>query len=130
MHPAFRQFLGILVFLAISATAADAQVVERPIAFDSAGRVLVLTPETAARARLAPPAWRVTGAFDNARLFALGDGSFVLVVTRPSGSVERYPLTQADIADLQWRVASLPAARIPETERNVRNAFKIGRAHV
>ncbi len=123
MHPAFRQLLGFLAFLVIAVTTVDAQVVERPIAFDSAGRVFVLTPETAARARLAPPAWRVTGAFDNARLFALGDGSFVLVVARPSGSLERYPLTSVDVADLQRRVASLPAARMPETDRAVRNAF-------
>ncbi len=123
MYPAFRQFLVVLASLVIVAGAVDAQVVERPISFDSAGRVLVLTPETAARARLAPPAWRVTGAFDNARLFALSDGSYVLVVARPSGAMERYPLTQADVADLQRRVASLPAARIPETDRAVRNAF-------
>lgn len=122
MKTAFRQFLAAAVMLA-AATSLRAQVVERPVAFDSAGRVLALTPETAARARLAPPAWRVTGSFDNARLFSTGGGSYVLVVTRPSGAMERYDLTAADVADLQRRVALLPPARMLETDRGTRNAF-------
>jgi hypothetical protein len=122
MKPVFRQFVTAIAMLA-AATSLRAQVVERPVAFDSAGRVLVLTPETAARARLAPPAWRVTGSFDNARLFSTGGGSYVLVVTRPSGAMERYDLTAADVADLQRRVALLPPARMLETDRATRNAF-------
>lgn len=123
MRTAFRQLLVVLALLAAASSPSSAQVVERPVAFDSAGRVLVLTPETAARARLGPPAWRVTGAFDGARLFALGDGSYVLVVTRPSGAMERYPLTAADVADMRRRVALLPPSRLQETDRAMRNAF-------
>ncbi|MHB1222780.1 MAG: hypothetical protein ACYC2G_01845 [Gemmatimonadaceae bacterium] len=123
MRSVFRPFLAAAVMLVAAGPSLRAQVVERPVAFDSAGRVLVITPETAARARLAPPAWRVTGGFDDARLFSTGGGSYVLVVTRPSGAVERYDLTAADVADLRRRVALLPPARMRETDRAMRNAF-------
>ena len=81
--------------------------VERPIPFDAAGQVLVLTPQAAARAQLVPPAWRVTGDFEGARLYDLGGGAYILVVTRRNGPSERYPLTAADVADLRARLANV-----------------------
>ncbi|HEX6630539.1 MAG TPA: hypothetical protein VF048_05590 [Gemmatimonadaceae bacterium] len=116
--------------LAATPPAVLAQAVETPAAFDSAGRVLAITPIDAARARLGPPAWRVTGDFDEARLFSLGDGRYVLTVTRPSGAVERYGLTAADVATLRARLSGLRIAprddrRAGErgTARGARNRF-------
>jgi hypothetical protein len=72
---------------------AHAQAVERPEPFDSAGRVAAITPSVAARLQLGPPAWRITGNYQEARLYSLGDGGYVIIVTRPSGAVERYSVT-------------------------------------
>ena len=85
-----------------------AQSVERPEAFDAAGRLPVITPVVAARLRLGPPAWRVTGDYRAARLYSLGDSGYVVVVTRPSGVVERYSLTAADRQYLRDRTRDLP----------------------
>lgn len=97
-----------------------AQVLERPVAFDSAGRLLVLTPSLAQRLKLTAPAWPVTGAFREARLFASGDTAFVLVAL---GEVEfrRYPLTVAQRQALAQaiavasREAGLPAQEVGVT---------------
>jgi hypothetical protein len=71
-----------------------APTIERPVAFDSAGRVLVVSPALAARLGLAGPAWPVTGPFVEARLFRVdGDGT-VLAVVRPGGAVERWALDE------------------------------------
>ena len=87
-----------------------APAVERPAAFDSAGRVLVVTPALAARLRLAPPAFPVAGPFVEARLFAAPDagpaGPAVLSVSRAGGAVERYALGAPERAALAAAVAS------------------------
>jgi hypothetical protein len=87
-----------------------APAVERPAAFDSAGRVLVVTPALAARLRLAPPAFPVAGPFVEARLFAAPDagpaGPAVLSVSRAGGAVERYALGPPERAALAAAVAS------------------------
>lgn len=101
-------FAAALAFTA----SAQAQVVEHPEPFDSAGRVMVITPGIAARLQLLPPAWRVTGQFTEARLFTAADSGFVLVVTRPGGSVERYPLNSDERAYLRERTSTLPASLI------------------
>lgn len=93
--------------LALSASA-QAQVVETPEPFDSAGRIMAITPGIAARLQLLPPAWRVTGQFTEARLFAGGESGFVLAVTRPGGAVERYALTADERAYLRERTSTLP----------------------
>ncbi|HET7458064.1 MAG TPA: hypothetical protein VFJ74_10440 [Gemmatimonadaceae bacterium] len=111
-----RRPLAFLAALALASTAAPAivstpaaaQVVETPVAFDSAGRVTALTPGAAARLELRPPAWRVTGDFTDARLFRLSDSAYVMVVTRRNGAVERYSLTREDRDYLLAKTANLP----------------------
>lgn len=102
-----KRFLFVLA-LAI-ATRAGAQVVEVPEAFDSAGHVTVITPPTAARLQLSPPAWRITGDYTAARLYALGAQGWVIVVERRDGAVERYAITAADREYLRARTSTLPA---------------------
>jgi hypothetical protein len=82
--------------------AARAQVRERPVAFDSAGRILAITPPLAARLSLVPPVWPVTGDYVDARLYAVEDsaGATVLVVHRPREVLERWPLSTAQRNDL------------------------------
>lgn len=70
------------------------QSVERPVPFDSAGRVLTITPRFVERFKLGAP-WAVTGAFVEARLYARSDGGFVLVVQRADGSLERTLIDEA-----------------------------------
>lgn len=70
-----------------------AQVTERPIAFDSVGRVPSITPPLAERLRLGPPLWPVLGSFVSAQLFTKSTGGYTLVVTRPDGAFDRYDLT-------------------------------------
>jgi hypothetical protein len=101
------------VLLAVLAAAAlpaalRAQVVERPEAFDSAGRLVAITPPVAARLQLQPPAWRITGDFRDARLYNLSDAGYVIVVTRRNGTVERYLITAEDRAYLRARTRNLP----------------------
>lgn len=107
-----------------------AQVVEQPETFDMAGRISVITPTTAARLGLGPPAWRVTGDFLEARLYRLGDEGYVLAVRRLNGTVERYSLTREERQELANRVGTLPPnyeittqPRERISERLARNAF-------
>ena len=64
-----KYLLALLLFVV---PGAGAQVVETPQPFDSAGRLMAITPAIAARLQLGPPAWRVIGDFTEARLFSLG----------------------------------------------------------
>ena len=64
--------------------------VERPIAFDAAGRVMVLTPTLAARWKLSGPEWPLGSDWKEARLYATESGASVLVVQRVDGAVARY----------------------------------------
>jgi hypothetical protein len=64
--------------------------VERPIAFDAAGHVLVLTPSAAARWKLSGPEWPLGSDWSEARLYATESGAAVLVVQRVDGAVARY----------------------------------------
>ena len=75
--------------------AVHAQSVERPVAFDTAGRVQSITPRFVSRWRVGE-AWRVTGDFVEARLYARSEGGFVLVVQRPDGALERTVLTDGE----------------------------------
>src|SRR5688572_3640452 len=106
-HTAFRGFMRlinrslILLSFLVSAPAAFAQVTETPIAFDTAGKVRTLTPALVQRFDLRPPAWPVSGDFREARLYAVSSGGRVLVVDRPTGAVERYPVSDEVVASLQ-----------------------------
>lgn len=95
-----------LTLLALVPSAARAQVRERPVPFDSAGRVLAISPPLAARLGLAPPAWPVTGDYLDARLYEHDDSarSAVLVVRRQREVLDRYSLTTAQRTDLSAAV--------------------------
>lgn len=88
----------------------DAQVIETPIAFDSAGRVRSITPGAAMRLALVAPLWPVQGDFVAARLYAASTGGHVLVVERPSGALERYALAGAE-ADVLHNMINAALAR-------------------
>src|SRR5207248_2199077 len=99
-RPVRRLLLAVIVCVALGRPLV-AQIVETPIAFDSARRVLVVTPPLAARLRLAAPVWPVRSDFREARLYAVQPaGGFVLVVQRPDGVVERFAFDAAARAAL------------------------------
>jgi hypothetical protein len=99
-----------------------AQSVERPVPFDSVGRLLVLTPRLVQRLQLGPPEWTITGDFDDARLFLVNDTAYVLVVRRGE-SVERYALTADARAALLARVSTAAvAAGMPAQDAEVDDA--------
>lgn len=130
MHTRFLRFLSVpfLIALApaagvvaprVTSSSAAAQAVERAEAFDSAGRVLVITPSIAARLELLPPAWRITGDYREARLFSLDNEGYVIVVQRRSGDVERYSITKEDRAYLRAKTSTLP----PDLAEQLRQGF-------
>src|SRR5688500_11184016 len=96
---------AILVLLTV-AQSAGAQVVETPIAFDSAANVRSVTPALAARLGLQLPAWPVSGDYVQARLYAVSTGGTVLVVERAGGTLERYPLAETQLASLRSTIST------------------------
>src|SRR5712671_386919 len=99
-----------------------AQIVERPVPFDSAGLVTVMTPYLADRASLRPPWWPVSGEFTDARLFTANDSTYILAVTRRTGVVERYSLSANDRDAIRAVVSRLPRETIM-ARTDARNAF-------
>lgn len=91
--------------------------IERPVPFDSAGRVMVLTPNLVSRLALSAPRWPVTGEFREARLFARSSGGFALIVTLQDGAVARYLLDDDSILTLR---SSVSAAVLASTDRGER----------
>lgn len=91
------RLFAFLVAATASTTALRAQTVETPVAFDSAQRVMAVTPTVAERLHLRPPQWPVQSVYRETRLYSVspGDG-FMLVVTRLSGVVERTPLSPTE----------------------------------
>ena len=106
----------------IAAATVDAQVVERPVPFDSAGQITVMTPYIAQRADLRSPWWPVAGDFTEARLYTVNDSSYVLAVNRRTGVVERYNLSAADRDAIRAIVSKLPPDVIA-ARNDARNAF-------
>ena len=104
---------------------AGAQVIERPVPFDSSGLVTVMTPFLADKAALRPPWWPVAGEFTDARLFTVNDSTYVLAVTRRTGVVERYSLSGADRDAIRAVVSRLPRDVIL-ARADARNAFVRG----
>ena len=102
----------VLAATVITSRSAGAQARERPVTFDSAGRVSVITPPLAARLNLAPPVFPASGDYTEARLYALDDatGSYVLVLRRQRDVLERYPLTAAQRSELAAAIARGNAA--------------------
>jgi hypothetical protein len=94
-------FGGLIAYAGIGARAVGAQgtatraevQIERPVAFDAAKRVMVMTPTLAARLKLQAPVWPLGGDWTEARLFALDtttSSPVVLVAQRVDGAVARY----------------------------------------
>ena len=104
------------------ASLTQAQVVERPVPFDSAGRLFVMTPYIAGRAALQAPWWPVSGDFAQARLYTVTDSSYILTVTRRTGVVERYTLSVADRDAIRAIVSRLPQ-EVVEPRNDARNSF-------
>jgi hypothetical protein len=109
LHHPRRASRFVLLTAALLLVGADAkaQVRERPVPFDSAGRVNVITPPLAARLQLSAPVWPVSGDFVEARLYEIGDSAstYVIVVRRQREVLERYPLDAARRAELAGAVA-------------------------
>ena len=117
-----RRLAALGAFLAFAATDLTAQVVERPVPFDEAGQVMVMTPYIAGRADLRAPWWPVSGDFTGARLYTVNDSSYVLTVNRRSGVVERYTLSAADRDAIKAIVSRLPHEVIA-ARNDARNSF-------
>jgi len=88
--------------------------VERPIAFDAAGRVLVLTPSTAARWKLSGPEWPLGSDWTEARLYETESGAAVLVVQRVDGAVARYSYASNALLRLRSLVDAAVLAQGPD----------------
>jgi len=113
---------ALVAITLLAAGRASAQVRELPVPFDSAGRVLVITPPLAARLQLSAPAWPISGDFVEARLYAIGDSatSYVLIVRRPREVLERYPLDPARRAELAGAVGrGVQLAQVTDRPDNV-----------
>ena len=96
------RFVAFSAVATLSATALRAQTIETPVPFDSAQRVMAVTPTVAERLHLGPPAWPVQSVYREARLYSVSPGSgFMLVVTRLSGALERTPLTPTERVTLR-----------------------------
>lgn len=83
-----------------------AQVREVPAAFDTAGRVMVITSAMADSIQLGPPAWPVTGPFAEARLHRQEGGGYIIVVTRSDGALERFSISLEQLEALRTRFAT------------------------
>ena len=94
------------LLLLVASLRLDAQIIERPAAFDSAGKVRSLTPSLVTRFGLRPPVWPAATDFAQARLFAVSTGGSVLVAERRTGEMERYPLTDDQVNALRAVVDS------------------------
>jgi hypothetical protein len=117
-----RRLVTIGALLLFPVLHVDAQVIERPVPFDNAGLVTVMTPFIADRAGLRPPWWPVSGEFTEARLFTSNDSTYVLAVTRRTGVVERYALSATDRDALRAVVSKLPRETIM-ARTDARGAF-------
>jgi hypothetical protein len=118
----FKRAVTLGALLLFPLARVQAQIVERPVPFDSAGLVTVMTPYLADRASLRPPWWPVSGDFTDARLFTANDSTYVLAVTRRTGVVERYSLSGTDREAIRAVVAKLPRETIM-ARTDARGAF-------
>ncbi len=119
--------LTVGALLALPISTIRAQVIERPVPFDSAGLVPVMTPFLADRAALRPPWWPVSGDFVEARLFTANDSTYVLAVTRKTSVVERYTLSATDREAIRAVVSKLPRETIM-SRKDSRYAFIRGQS--
>jgi len=120
-----RRLATIGALLSFSVTDLRAQVVERPVPFDSAGQLVVMTPYIAQRAALRAPWWPVSGDFTEARMYTVNDSTYVLAVGRRSGVVERYTISAVDRDAIRAIVSRLPRDIIT-ARTDARNSFVKG----
>jgi len=127
---------GAALLLLTHASVSGAQARERPVAFDSAGRIMTITPPLAARLGLSAPLWPVSGDYIDTRLYAIdvAGGGYVLVVQRQREVLERYAMdtTQRrhlaaaiDSATAQARAQGGPDANPTFISEPVRSTFVI-----
>ncbi len=109
------------LLLAVVAGVSGAQVIERPVPFDSAGRVMVVTPEIANS--LGVTSWPVDRNFTEARLYAVTDSTYVLVVNRRNGTVERYPISAEAKRAFAMNLGAVSAASGKRIGSEARIAF-------
>ena len=97
---------ALVIGLLLPAAPAGAQTRERPVAFDSAGRLTSITPPLAARLGLSAPIWPVSGDYLDVRVYATDDAgsAFVLVVRRQRDVLERYALDAGQRRELVMAV--------------------------
>jgi len=112
-----RSIVALLV-ATVSAAALRAQTIETPVPFDSARRVMAVTPTVAERLQLGGPSWPVRGDYRETRLYAVSPaGGFMLVILRPDGAMERLPLSTSERAALADAIdASMARAGRPSAE--------------
>jgi hypothetical protein len=122
-----RRLATIGALLSFAATDLHAQVVERPVPFDSAGRLVVMTPYIAQRADLRAPWWPVSGDFTEARMYTVNDSTYVLAVGRRTGVVERYTISAVDRDAIRAIVSRLPIDVIT-ARTDARNSFVKGQS--
>ena len=106
------------LFLALAAAsvplaAQTSPTIERPVPFDSAGRIAAVTPNLASRFQLRAPVWPVTGSFREARLYQVEGDGHILVVSRADGAVARFALDAGAVAALQAAVQTALLAEGP-----------------
>lgn len=96
-----RLSLVLVPLLSVALASAGAQSTERPVTFDSAGRISSVSRSLAHRLNLAPPAWPAGSEFVEARAYEVSTGGYVLTVSLENGSVTRYALSNEQFADLR-----------------------------
>lgn len=119
----WMQFPLFVVLITTGSALLGAQTIERPQPFDSAQRIVAVTPALAERLRLQAPTWPVRGDYREARLYAVEPaGGFVLVVQQASGVLERYGLTDAERVSLR---SAIDAAMITTGRPSAESASDI-----
>ena len=113
---------ALAALITIGATGiAAAQVIERPVAFDSAGRVMVVTPEIARS--IGAKSWPVDRNFSEARLYSVSDTTYVLVVTRTNGTIERYPVSAEARREFAASLTAVSASSEKQIKSEAKNSF-------
>lgn len=105
----------VVALTAATAVSAEAQVVETPVPFDSAGKVRTVTPGLAQRLQLAQAAWPVTSDFERVRLYRTSTGEYVLVAESREGVLQRWSMSAGEGGALRSRVS----AALRESTRGV-----------
>jgi hypothetical protein len=106
------------------------QTTETPAPFDSAARLFVITPGVATRLGLTAPAWPLGDQYVDARLYSISPGGgYVLVARAPSGTFQRFPLSEADrtalrqVIDAAVITSGRPGADVGDVSEPAGNGF-------